>query len=130
MKRNFLCLFLCSFLGFNCIKTPVIEASDAVVGDWIHYTSETEAHRINISEDGTGNIEWIVGDKTTRATKIREWYLDENVLSFGKVAFNGEAYGIEDYPQVAWEEMTNYYDTVPELSRYMILEGRYYVETE
>ena len=130
MKQNafLVSLFLISVLG--CKKTPVLEASEDVVGDWMHYTSETEAHRLVVSADGKGYMERLVDGTASRATKVREWYLDDNVLAFGKAAFNGEAYEIEDYPQVAWEEIINYYDTVPELARYMILDGLYYVDTE
>lgn len=128
IQRILILVLLLTFLG--CAKTPVLEASESVVGNWIHFSSETEAHRINISADGTGNIEWLLAGDVTRATKIREWYLDDNTLSLGKVAFNGESYEIEAYPDVAWEEMVHYYDTIPELSRYMILDGLYYVETD
>ena len=112
----------------SCKKTPVLESSEAVVGEWIHYSSTSEAHQINIAADGTGNIEWIYDGAVTRATKIRDWYLTDNILSLGKAAFNGESYEIDSYPQVAWEEMIQYYDTIPELSRYMIIDGVYYTE--
>lgn len=111
-----------------CSKTPILEASDSMVGTWEHFTDEDDSHTIIINEDGTGHMEWQIDGTLSRSTKVRDWYLDDNVLSFGKAAFNGESYEIDDYPAVAWEEIIKYYDTIPELSRYIVLDGNYYVE--
>jgi hypothetical protein len=110
-----------------CKKTPITEASDELVGNWIHYTDEDDSHLIKINEDGSGNMEWRVDGKLSVATKTRDWYLDDNVLSFGKATFNGESYPIDKYPTFEWDEVIKYYDTIPELSYYMILDGLYYV---
>jgi hypothetical protein len=114
-------------LLFACKKTPITEASDELVGNWIHYTDEDDSHLIKINEDGTGNMEWRVDGKLSVATKMRNWYLDDNVLYFGKATFNGESYLIDKYPTFVWDEVIKYYDTIPELSYYMILDGVYYV---
>ncbi|NOQ73399.1 MAG: hypothetical protein GQ574_15445 [Crocinitomix sp.] len=111
-----------------CAKTPLLDASEAMVGTWIHYNSETDAHRIIIKEDGTGSMEWIADGEVSRATKIREWYLDDNILSFGKAAFNGESYEIDKYPTFTWDEIINYYDTIQEATRYIKLDNYYYAE--
>ena len=117
-----------ALIAFSCNKTPLLEALEAMVGSWIHYSSEVDAHRIKINEDGTGSIEFLKDGEAIRATKIRDWYLDDNILAFGKAAFNGESYEIDEYPAVAWEELINYYDTIPELSRFIVLDDNYYAE--
>lgn len=116
------------FLIVGCSKTPLLESSEAMVGTWIHYTAENDAHRIIINEDGTGSMEWIANGEVSRATKVREWYLDDNILAFGKAAFNGESYEIDKYPTFTWDEIINYYDTIQESSRYIILDDYYYAE--
>lgn len=125
--RNIFFITLSVFI-VSCAKTPLLEASEAMVGDWIHFSDEDDSHRVVINADGTGYMEWAVDGNASKSTKMRDWYLDDNTLSFGKVAFNGEAYEIEEYPTVAWMEIINFYDTIPELSRYIILDGNYYVE--
>lgn len=120
--------FAFTFLIVGCSKTPLLESSEAMVGTWIHYTAENDAHRIIINEDGTGSMEWIANGEVSRATKVREWYLDDNILAFGKAAFNGESYEIDKYPTFTWDEIINYYDTIQESSRYIILDDYYYAE--
>ncbi len=120
--------FAFTFLIIGCSKTPLLESSEAMVGTWIHYTAENDAHRIIINEDGTGSMEWIANGEVSRATKVREWYLDDNILAFGKAAFNGESYEIDKYPTFTWDEIINYYDTIQESSRYIILDDYYYAE--
>lgn len=126
MNKFFCCIIV--LIAFGCSKTPLLEASEAMVGSWIHYSSESASHRVLIKEDGTGSMEWLKDGEVTRATKIRDWYLDDNILSFGKAAFNGESYKVDKYPTFTWEEIINYYDTIPESSRYVILEDFYYAE--
>lgn len=113
-----------------CNKTPLLEASEAMVGTWVHYSGPTEAHRIIINEDGTGSMEWMLDGKVTRATKVRDWFLDDNTLSFGKAAFNGESYEIDKYPTFTWETLIKYYDTIQEASYYIILDDFYYAEEQ
>ena len=125
MRKLWLILLLIAVS--SCKKTPLLEVSDAMVGTWIHHTSENNAHKIMINADGTGSMEWIVDNKVSRATKVRDWYLDDNILSFGKAAFNGESYEITKYPTFTWDEMVKYYDTIPEASYYVILDDVYYV---
>lgn len=105
-----------------------MEESQAMEGSWIHFSSLTEAHRIVIKADGSGAMEWLKDGKVNRGTKSRDWYLKDNTLIFGKAAFNGESYEIDEYPTVTWTELIKYYDTIPEASRYIILDGHYYVE--
>jgi hypothetical protein len=126
MNKLFSLTLILIFVG--CAKTPLLEASESMVGTWIHYSSETIAHRIIIKEDGTGSMEWMTDGEVNRATKIREWYLDDNILAFGKAAFNGESYEIDKYPTFTWDEIINYYDTIQESSRYIILDAYYYAE--
>ena len=105
----------------------MLESTDALEGIWIHHTSEVNYNKIIINADGTGAMEWFVDNKKSRATKVRDWYLDDNFLSFGKAAFNGESYIIDKYPTFTWEELIKYYDTIPATSYYMILDDYYYV---
>ncbi|WP_070136757.1 hypothetical protein [Crocinitomix algicola] len=113
---------------FSCSKTPLLEQTDDLVGIWKHYNSKKHAHVLIISEDGSGKIEWEESGQIVKATKERDWYIKGNTLFFGKASFNGERYTVDEYPQVAWDEMINYYDTIHETKKYIILDGNYYVE--
>ena len=126
-NMKILAALVIGFLLVGCSKTPLLESTDALEGIWIHYTSEVNYHKIIINADGTGSMEWFVDNKKSRATKVRDWYLDDNFLSFGKAAFNGESYMIDKYPTFTWEELIKYYDTIPATSYYMILDDYYYV---
>lgn len=126
MKYIFSILFLILLLG--CAKTPVLEASDVMVGTWKHFYGVRNSHTIYIYDNGSGKMEWEDNAEVSKGTKVREWYLEDNILYFGKGAFNGESYVIDEYPQVAWEELIVYYDTIPETKKYLILDGNYYTE--
>ncbi len=120
-----ICLLL---ITFACERTPVLEASEAMVGEWLHFSDEDDSHRVVVSPDGTGYMEWFVDGKKSLTTKMREWFLDNNRISFGKVAFNGQAYDVDQFPKTAFDEKINFHDTVPEGARYIILDGNYYTE--
>jgi len=126
MKYSILLFLIILFI--SCSKTPILESSEEMVGSWIHYSSEIKAHKIIINADGTGSIQWLENGDATKSTKIREWYLDDNTLAFGKAAFNGESYSVDKYPTFTWDEIIKYYDTIPGSSRYIILDGFYYAE--
>ncbi len=115
-------------LIFGCKKTPLNEASETFWGTWTHYTNKVDAHTIYIFEDGTGYMTFTDNNKEGNPTKTRDWYLEDNELFFGKVAFNGQSYEVDKYPTVTFTEIINFNDTVPEGKRYMILDENYYVE--
>ncbi|MDA7804265.1 hypothetical protein N8987_06800 [Crocinitomix sp.] len=125
---KFYLLLILSILLVSCSKTPILESSEAMVGTWKHYYAVGNSHTLYIFEDGSGKIEWEDNDEVSKATKVRDWYLEDNTLYFGKAAFNGESYTIEEYPRVAWEELIVYYDTIPETKKYIVLDGDYYTE--
>ena len=108
----------------------MLEASEALVGNWEHKTAFADAHQIIINENGEGYMVWVIDGKNSKQTKIRKWYLDNNQLNFGKAVFNGEFYEIDEYPTTAFTELINYYDTILKDQRYIILDGNYYKEFE
>lgn len=112
----------------SCGKTPILEHTSDLAGTWKHNFSEGNSHTLIINEDGSGRIEWEENGEKSKATKLRDWYIKDEVLYFGKGAFNGEQYAIDQYPKVAWEELIHYYDTIPETKKYIILDNFYYVE--
>jgi hypothetical protein len=128
MKPIFLLSLFLMLLISACNKTPILDASTSMVGVWVHYTDNEDAHHIIIQSNGEGFMEWYIADKLSKQTKVRKWYLDNNILSFGKAAFNGESYTIEEYPMLSNTEEIIYYDTLYEGQRYILLDGIYYTE--
>ena len=105
-----------------------MDVSSDMAGTWTHYTNETDHHVLYINADGTGKLEWYNNNGLHQDTKIRDWYIKDNRMYFGKVTFNGEFYDIEQYPITAGSGFSNYYDSIPASSRYCILNDVYYVE--
>ena len=86
MKKVLFLLVVVTVL-VGCSKTPVLEVSEDLVGEWRHYTGVGNSHLIIINDNGEGHMEWEVDGKISKTTKTRKWYLDDNILSFGKAAF-------------------------------------------
>lgn len=125
MQNRILLFLILGLLG--CEKTPLNTLESNLEGVWSHHTAEKDLEIITINEIGNGTIEWIVDDKPVKKTKVREWYLDDDILRFGKSGLNGEKYTIDKYPKITWDELVKYYDTIPEGGMYMILDDKYYV---
>jgi hypothetical protein len=125
MRKFLFILGLTTILA--CEKTPLLEASESMVGNWEHFSGPDDSHRIIINEDGTGYMEWRHDGELTKSTKTRDWYIDDNILALGKAAFNGEQYEIDKYPKYTFDEIIKYYDTIPAGGVYIILDGNYYV---
>lgn len=115
------------FLAVGCKKTPLNSVSKSFWGQWRHWKSKSEAHTLVIKEDGTGYMTWTSNNKESEPTKTRDWYLDDDELSFGKVAFNGQSYSVDKYPTYTAVKFINLNDTIKAGKHYMILDGNYYV---
>lgn len=115
---------------FSCKKEPIHEAAPSMIGSWKHYSAEEDWHVIHVYEDGNGAMEWYRNNKLYKDTKTRPWLMKGNTMHFGKVALNGELYDIEAYPDSASTEFIVNHDTIPALTRFVILDGFHYVEIE
>ena len=124
MKRYL--LLSIPFLLFACGKEPLVDVTSDMVGSWKHYTTAADYHIIRIYDDGQGVLEWYNADGLTKTTPQREWYIKDNRIYFGKAAFNGELYDIDEYPQTAAAEIINGKDTIYVGEQYCILDGSYY----
>lgn len=126
MKLLLICCSL--FVMISCEKSALTSVNTDLVGNWRHHSGANDYHEISIDKAGQGTIAWAVADKVVKKTKIREWFLDDDILRFGKTAFNGEQYTINKYPKMTWVTLIKYYDTIAEGKRYIVLDDKYYAE--
>lgn len=111
----------------SCKKEPLLDAAPSLVGKWKHYSAADDWHIIHIKEDGNGSMEWYIDGKLYRDTKERAWFMKDNILHFGKAAFNGELYEVQTYPSISGSTQIKNFDTLQAGRAYIILDGNYYV---
>lgn len=121
-------LIILAFCLSGCKKENVLDSAPSLVGHWKHFSAAEDWHIIRINEDGNGTMEWYIGGKLYRDTKARPWMMKDNTLYFGKAAFNGELYEVEEYPAKSGSESVVNFDTLKIGARFINLDGNYYVE--
>lgn len=116
------------FLAVSCKKDKLVDEAPSLIGNWTHFETADSGEKIEIKENGFGSITLISNGTAASKTKEREWFVKDNELFFGKAAFNGEFYTIDEYPKIAANDFINFFDTINVGNRYIILNDRYYVE--
>ena len=119
--------FILVFL-ISCSKEKLIIESPSLVGVWQHYSAMDAWEILIINTDGTGKVEWYTNNKLHEETKIKDWYVKENRLYFGKVTFALNPYDVTGYPQLSSQEEIIEFDTLKPLTRYIELNQLNYVE--
>lgn len=123
-------LVILSILIFSCKKETVQDAAASLIGNWKHYSAPDDWHIIHINADGTGTMEWYANGEQLEMTKSRTWYLKDNTIYFGKIAWNGELYEVLDFPSTSIAESIQLFDTLKAGKRFMKLDKGYYTEFE
>lgn len=129
IKKTSLFLLL-SILIISCKKETVQDAAPSLIGNWKHYSAQSDWHIIHINADGTGTMEWYANGELLEITKSRTWYFKDNTIYFGKIAWNGELYEVLDFPSTSIAESIQLFDTLKAGKRFMKLDKGYYTEFE
>ena len=112
----------------SCNKEPLTEAAPSLVGKWRNYDNNGIGEQIEIYENGNGVIKTYDNWTEKTSTKERTWYIKDNELHFGKAAFNGEFYDIDEFPQTASTTIVIGIDSILPGERYIKLNKRDYKE--
>lgn len=127
-KKWLIALFAMLTFSVACKKEPAVGINENFIGAWKHNIDATHTVYLGINEDSRGNIERYENGNFKGDSQHRKWLIKNRKLYFGWLAAKDEKYFIDLYPTVATSTIIHNLDTIPVGSKYMILDGNYYVD--
>jgi len=127
MKTNFIFLILMSIV-FACKKKRAVDFESQLVGNWRHNSDNIHTIYLEIDSDSKGYIEYYENGEFKSDTQHRKWLVKNNTLYFGWMSGRDEKFSIDSEPQIATFEFIKEYDTIIIGNRFVIFDGKYFVE--
>ncbi|MGZ4033291.1 MAG: hypothetical protein ACXVPU_01790 [Bacteroidia bacterium] len=130
--KNYVLLIILVFVSilFSCTKERITKDHPEFIGNWTEHTNAQSYHKLHIQNESKGVLSiYTIGNSDSEDHQFRKWRIKNNNLYYGIETNLGE---ISQYPTIASSDIGLAFnsDTIRAGTKYMILKGSYYTESD